>query len=42
LLEEMRQRRLPSLYEVIFRKRIIQVMVEPPITKESGNRLKGI
>jgi hypothetical protein len=38
LLEEMRQRRLQSLYEVILRKRIIHAMVEPPITKESGNR----
>jgi hypothetical protein len=34
LLEEMRQRRLQSLYEVILRKRIIHAMVEPPITKE--------
>jgi hypothetical protein len=34
-------RRLQSLYEVILRKRIIHVMVEPPVTKESDNQLKG-
>jgi hypothetical protein len=41
LLEEMRQKRLQSLYEVILRKRIIDVMVELLITKESSNQLKG-
>jgi hypothetical protein len=30
-------RRLQRLYEVI----LIHAMVEPPITKESGNQLKG-
>jgi hypothetical protein len=35
-------KRLQSLYEVILRKRIIHAMVETPITKESGNRLKDI
>jgi hypothetical protein len=41
LLEEMKQRRLQSSYDVILRKRIIHAMVETPITKESGNQLKG-
>ena len=28
--------------EVILRKRIIHVMVEPPVTKGNDNQLKGI
>jgi hypothetical protein len=34
-------RRLQKIYEVILRKKIIHAMVESPITKESGNQLKG-
>jgi hypothetical protein len=40
LLEEMKQRRLQSSYDMILRKRIIHAMVETLITKESGNQLK--
>jgi hypothetical protein len=41
LLEEMKQRRLQSSYDVILRNRIIHAMVETPIIKENGNQLKG-
>jgi hypothetical protein len=41
LLEEMKQIRLQSSYDVILRKRMIHAMVEIPITKESDNQLKG-
>jgi hypothetical protein len=40
LLEEMKQTRLQSSYDVILRKRIIHAMVKIPITKESDNQLK--
>jgi hypothetical protein len=40
LLEEMKQRRLQSSYDVILRKMMIHAMVETSITKESVNQLK--
>jgi hypothetical protein len=42
LLEEMRQENYKVFIKVILKKRMIHVMVETPIIKESGNRLKGI
>jgi hypothetical protein len=42
LLEEMKQTRLQSSYDVILRKRIIPAMVEIPITKKAATNSKEV